>query len=54
MVQYTLKGKLFKSEDEMTNLSEYNFAQNITLNLHQLSLNKKLDVYVPYHFSEKN
>jgi len=29
MLKYTLKGKWFKSADEMTNFGEYNFKYNI-------------------------
>jgi len=38
---YTLNGKWFKNNDEMTNLGEYNFTQNISLSLYQL--NEKMD-----------
>jgi len=33
MLKYT-KRESFKSEDEMTNLGEYNFTQDITLHLY--------------------
>jgi len=33
MLKFTLNGKWFKSEDEMTSLEEYNFEQNTSLNL---------------------
>jgi len=46
---YTLNGKWFKNNDEMTNLGEYNFTQNISLNLYQL--NEKNGFR--FHFSEK-
>ena len=39
-----------KSEDEMTNIGEYNFAQNVSLNMYQLNA-KKMNVHIPFfHF----
>jgi len=48
MLKYTLNAKWFKSEDEMINLSEYNFTQNTSLNLCQLI--GKMDVHIPVPF----
>jgi len=47
------KWKWLKSEDQMTNLGERNFTQNISLNLCQLN-DKEMDVHIPFFiFSEK-
>jgi len=46
MIKYTLNGKWFKSDDEMTNLGEYNFTQTTSLNLHHLK--EKMDVHIPF------
>ena len=47
------KQKRLKSEDQMTNLGERNFTQNITLNLCQLN-DKEMDVHVPFLIFSEN
>jgi len=52
MLKYTVNGKQFNSEDEMTNLSQYNYVKNTSLNLHQLNV-KWMSMCIIFHFSTK-
>ena len=48
MLKY-IKLKIFKSEDEMTNLGDH-FTQNISLNLYQLNEKNGRSVHSLFHF----
>jgi len=48
MLKYTLNTKRLKSEVEMTNISEYNFTQNISLNLYQLNEKRVFMFHFPF------
>jgi len=52
MLKYTVNGKQFKSQDEMTNLSQYNSVKNTSLHLYQLNV-KWMSMCIIFHFSKK-